>query len=247
MRRVAVFVAVFALLVAFAPASRVSADPGGEGHASGVTDPLILALIGDDDLFSLADLSTVLNTAPIGTQTNGTQHYGPFTSTSPDSGTCGNNWAEDTFDRHFTVRASGPDTFTVVEQFKNGSFVTTAGTSPGGCETDLGGTIVAGKTGSMHGYFIISNVGPQTSTSPFCDAVAMTNDDCTTTTFIDTHFTPCYFGGGGTCPVTTYFDHYAAGDQNLAVHEWKNASCDRGGDDGDIASTAGVRQKGLCP
>jgi hypothetical protein len=35
--------------------------------------------------------------------------------------------------------------------------------------------------------------------------------------------------------VTTFFDHYSAGDQNLAVHEWKNATCDRGGNHGDIA------------
>ena len=39
-----------------------------------------------------------------------------------------------------------------------------------------------------------------------------------------------------TCTVTTFFDHYAAGDQNLLYHEWKNASEDRGGNGGDIAS-----------
>jgi hypothetical protein len=90
----------------------------------------------------------------------------------------------------------------------------------------------------MHGYFINSNVGPgQTSYSPYCDAVNMTNDDCTTTTFIDTHFTPCYFAGTGTCPVTTFAFHFAAGDQGLVEHEWKNASDDRGGNHGDIRST----------
>lgn len=246
MRRVTVFVATVALLIAFAPTPRASADPGGEGHASGVTDPLILALIGDDDVFSLADLSTVLGAAgPTGTQPNATQHYGPYTSTSPDSGTCGNDWAQDTFDRHFTVRASGLNTFTVVEQFKNGSFVTNAGVSPGSCDTDLGGTIEADKTGSMHGYFIVSNVVQQTSMSPYCNADDPTDTDCTTTKFINTHFTPCY---PATCTVTTFFDHYAAGDQSLAVHEWKNASCDRGGNDGDIASIAGLPQRSpLCP
>jgi len=84
----------------------------------------------------------------------------------------------------------------------------------------------------MHGYFIISNVTPQTSFSPYCDAVAMTNAGCTTATFINTHFTPCY---PSLCTVTTFFDHYSAGDQTLASHEWKNASCDRGGNHGDIA------------
>lgn len=86
----------------------------------------------------------------------------------------------------------------------------------------------------MHGYFIISNVGTQTSDDPHCDAVAMTNANCTTATFIDTHFTPCY---GVTCHVTTYAFHYAAGNQGLVEHEWKNASEDRGGNHGDIRST----------
>jgi hypothetical protein len=49
---------------------------------------------------------------------------------------------------------------------------------------------------------------------------------------VNTHFTPCY---PFTCTVSTFFDHYSAGDQGLAVHEWKNASCDRGGNHGDIA------------
>src|SRR2546427_9762261 len=30
----------------------------------------------------------------------------------------------------------------------------------------------------------------------------MTNTGCTTTTFIDTHFTPCYSGGAGTSSIT---------------------------------------------
>jgi hypothetical protein len=47
---------------------------------------------------------------------------------------------------------------------------------------------------------------------------------CTTTGFINTHFfPPCY---PATCPVTTFFFHYSAGDQMLVAHEWKNASAD---------------------
>ena len=209
------------------------ASPDGSTSAVRATSPTLLALIGNDDVFSTADLSLLLAPAtPTGS--NGTQHYGPYTTASPDSGTCGNDWATDTFDRHFTVRSNGDGTNTVVEQFKNGSFVTNAGPSPGACETNIGGTVVAGVTGSMHGYFIVSGVGAQTSNSPYCDAVNGTNADCTTATFIDTHFAPCY---GVTCNVTTYFFHYAAGAQGLAWHEWKNASADRGGDDGDIANT----------
>src|SRR2546426_8407707 len=39
-----------------------------------------------------------------------------------------------------------------------------------------------------------------------------------------------------TCPVTTFFFHYNAGDQGLIMNEWKNASSDRGGNHGDIRS-----------
>src|SRR5207253_3189367 len=154
---------------------------------------------------------------------------------SPDSGTCGPDWADDTFDRHFTVqtRTTG---ITVIEQFKRGTFVTRGGFSPGACEIDSkhGSTVNPGVTGEMHGYFIITNVSAQTSTSPFCDATLMTNENCTTTKFIDTHFEPCYHV---TCEVTTFFDHYSSGDQKLIYHEWKNASDDRGGNHGDIANS----------
>jgi hypothetical protein len=186
-----------------------------------------------DDAFSTMSLSPV---DPSGTPT---QHYGPYASGSPDSGTCGNDWAEDTFDRHFTVRTAQDGTTTVVEQFKNGSFLTNAGASPGACDSSDGygpGTLDADHAGSMHGYFIISGALTQTSNSPSCDAANPSNADCTTMTFLNTHFVPCY---PVTCTVSTFFDHYSAGDQGLAVHEWKNASCDRGGNHGDIADLVG--------
>ena len=223
-----------AVVAAFAlSGGQAAADPDSNHGASGVTSPSILALISNDDLFATTDLVALMD--PVGA--NHTQHYGPYTSDSPDSGTCGNDWATDTFDRHFVVRSNGDGTFTVVEQFKNGSFVTTAGPSPGSCDVTDGsppGALDAGVTGSMHGYFIISNVGAQTSNNQYCDAVTMSNTDCTTATFINTHFTPCYPAG---CQVTTFFDHYSAGDQGLVEHEWKNASEDRGGNHGDIRST----------
>jgi hypothetical protein len=229
------------LAIAFGGSSTALADPDGN-QPGGVTDPGLLALITNDDVFSTADLSILLAgpAAPLTPNGNGTQHYGPYASGSTDSGTCGADWATETFDRDFTVKSGPGGTFTVVEQFKNGDFQTTevppTNPSPGACDSSDGtppGTVDAGKTGSMHGYFIIPNVGPQTSTSPYCDAAAMSNTNCDTTTFINTHFAACY---PGTCSVTTFFFHYAAGDQNLVEHEWKNASCDRGGNNGDIAS-----------
>ena len=204
-----------------------------------VTDPTLIALITStgDDVFATTNLTTLLDPSE-----TATQHYGPYTSTSTDSGTCGNDWANDTFDRHFTVRRNTNGTFLVVEQFKDGSFVTPAtdspplNYSPGACQNSVmpQGMVNTGVTGSLHGYFIISNVMTQTSTSPYCDAAASTNVNCDTTTFINTHFAPCY---PVSCTVTTFLFHYSAGDQALIQHEWKNASADRGGNSGDIRSS----------
>ena len=222
-RLVPVVIVVSVLLVS------PSAFGGPEGSVSPPAVPSLLSSAADD-IFSVADLSTLLDP-------NGTQHYGPYPSSSPDSGTCGNDWATDTFNRVFTVRTNPDGTFLVVEQFKDGSFVTMVGASPGACDPNDGvppGLVNNGVTGRMHGYFT-TPLPPgtmQTSTSQNCDAVAAT--PCTTTGFINTHFfPPCY---PATCPVTTFFFHYSAGDQMLVAHEWKNASADRGGNHGDIQS-----------
>jgi hypothetical protein len=129
----------------------VAAAAPDHASISGLTSVSVLSMINStgDDAFSTMSLSP---TDPSGTPT---QHYGPYASGSPDSGTCGiNDWAEDTFDRDFTVRTANDGTITVVEQFKNGSFVTNATASPGACDSSDGygpGTVNAGHTGSMHG------------------------------------------------------------------------------------------------
>ena len=213
----------------FAPAgvTRAAPEPGNPAGGS-VLYPALLTLLNTigDDAFALVDLSTAMPITP----GNGTQHYGPYASGSPNSSTCGNDWAEDTFDRDFTVHNNHDGTFTVTEQFKNGSFVTNTGASPGACDTtdgSSGALIRSGVTGSMHGYEIITVTGTQTSSDSSCIA-GMPMADCTTAGFIETHFT-------GASSVGTYFFHYAAGGQGLIYHEWKNASDDRGGNHGDIA------------
>lgn len=214
-----------------------SADPDPNQSSSGLADPAVLALITDDDLFATADLAITLSSAGANAAT---RHYGPYPSDSPDSGTCGNAWAQDTFDRHFTVKSRHDGTFTVIQQFKEGRFVTAAGPSPGSCqpESEDGsppGTVNAGITGKMHGYFIIP-LPPgtvQTSTDSSCVA-GSPSTPCTTTGFINSHFTPCY---PGSCPVTTFFFRYTAPDQQLVEGTWRNASQDRGGNRGDIRST----------
>ena len=152
-----------------------------------------------------------------------TRQYGPIPSTSGDSGTCGPDWATDTFDRHFKVDVTpnADGTYNVTEEFKKGTFITNAGASPGGCDTNLGGTVSAGVTGKMHGSFEI--VVTDGSFDP--NAVCTVATCGTTTGFIAT-----VFGPGATYAVPTFNFHYSAGRNG----EWKNASADRGGNHGDI-------------
>jgi hypothetical protein len=193
---------------------------------------------------AIAVLAAVaLGAAPAAAE-SATQHYGPFASGSTDSGTCGNDWANDTFDRHFTVLANPDGTFTVVEEFKDGTFTTPASDSPavnfspGGCQDSAtaAGVVANGVTGTLEGYFIIPVPAgfTQTSADSHCDAAARTNANCTTSAFVNTHFSCTYLV---TCQVTTFHFHYAAGGQGLVSHEWKNASTDRGGNSGDIRSS----------
>jgi hypothetical protein len=217
---------------ALALTATASAAPDDDAAGGGLTSPSLAALIGVDDVFAAADLRTALN--PNGNTP--TARYGPYASGSPDTGSCGNRWAEDVFDREFTVRSNKDGTFSVVEQFKNGWLATVVGPSPGACETGYtshGTVIVPGAVGEMTGYFVISGAGAPTSTSPYCDATDPANPVCTTAIFVNTHFAPCY---PFTCGVTTYYFHYAVGQPTPIYHEWRNASADRGGDGGDIAT-----------
>src|SRR3989442_14022965 len=89
------------VLLAAALGSLLLASPaiaGPETPISGlaVPSPLLGSLA--DDLLATADLSTLLD--PTG---HATQHYGPYPSGSPDSGTCGASWATQHVLRHFTL------------------------------------------------------------------------------------------------------------------------------------------------
>jgi hypothetical protein len=211
------------------------------------TTPLLSSILGSvnvigDDAFATIDPSA-MSPPP-------TQHYGPYLSSSPDSGSCGNDWATDTFDRHFSV-FSKDGSIVVVQQFKDFSFVTPASDSllvnmsPGACNNGTpydGGVVASGVTGSAVGYFIIQTAPGtyETSNSPYCDATLSTNVDCTTAKFIDSHFSCTY---QVTCTVSTFYDHYTspitstAPNSGLIENEWKDASADRGGMSGDIRST----------
>ncbi len=126
--------------------------------------------------------------------------FGPFhTTNDPDGGSCGQPWATNTFDRFFTVQDNSNGTFTVTQEFKKGSFITTGPTSPGACETTSqhGSTVNAGVTGTLHGY-LKGTVSGGTYTPNGCDA---NPSQCTTTAgFIAAVFPggsyTCLVGGG---------------------------------------------------
>jgi hypothetical protein len=68
-----------------------------------------------------------------------------------DSGFGGNNWANDTIDRHLRIWNQGGTYCAEIED--HGKFVTIAGTSPGGSST-----VSDGVKGSLEGGYITSNI-----------------------------------------------------------------------------------------
>jgi hypothetical protein len=147
-------------------------------------------------------------------------HYGPYASSSPDEGTCGNTWAEDTFNRLYTVKTKPKNgVYTVTEQFKKGTFTTLAGQSPGACGTDPGGTLSGTVTGKMQGSFSLVVSGGTYNGAATCSALCKTAE-----------FVADFFGEGATYEVTSFDLHYNAKKHGV----WKNASADKGGNSGDI-------------
>jgi hypothetical protein len=263
-RTLSVTIVLVLLSLGFGVAS-ARAAPESPSLGTSVLTPLLSNLlntantVGDDTFSTMTLDSSVLSPPP-------TQHYGPYLTKSPDSGSCGNNWADDTVDRFFSV-FSRDGSLVVVEQFKDGTFITPASAytpaqlppdgalpspavnmSPGACNNGGpydGGVVVNGVTGKFVGYFIIP-LAPgvtETSNDPHCDATTMSNTvpGCDTYTFITSHFS-CSYGAPG-CSTTTFFDHYSAPKTStgpnsaLIADSWKDASTDRGGMTGDIRST----------
>jgi hypothetical protein len=149
-----------------------------------------------------------------------TAHYGPYASNSPDEGTCGNTWAEDTFNRVYTVKTKpSGGKYNLVEQFKKGTFQTLAGPSPAACGTDPGGTLSGSVKGKMQGSFSIVVSNGTYNAGATCSSLCYTKE-----------FVEDFFGAGATYEVTSFDIHY-----NAKKHgQWKNASADKGGNSGDI-------------
>jgi hypothetical protein len=69
-----------------------------------------------------------------------------------DFGTCNNVWAQDSFNKFYTITPNKDGTYNVQVNYKDGTFVTQAGKSPGACESgaDNGNTVAIGITGRTH-------------------------------------------------------------------------------------------------
>ncbi len=147
------------------------------------------------------------------------REYGPFAATSWDTGSCG-RWALESFDQYFVVNTTPVEgKYTVIRELKNGVFVTVAGQSPGGCDTNPGGEVSAGVTGSLEATVELSVSGGRFNSSATCPA------SCTTRGFISS-----VFGSAATYVEVAKVWRYTTEHNG----EWVDASENRGGRSGDI-------------
>jgi hypothetical protein len=147
--------------------------------------------------------------------------FGPYASDSPDSSICGNTWAIDKMDRSYVVYPQVDGSFLVAQTFTDGTFTTVAGNSPE--DNDCGSThddVAAGVTGEMHGYFLVkvsAGVGN-------FDPEAKCTEKCYTKEFVQAIF------GTSSYDVPVFEMHYSSPGHG----SWKNASVNRGGNEGNI-------------
>jgi hypothetical protein len=222
--------------------------PVANGHAtcdvSAIADQ---ALVSIDIVFDTMGTVVLSSLSFTGTPTVvSTVQFGPFAGGSPDSGTCGGNWANDGFQRTFTVTTFADGTQTLRQDYA-GAFMTMAGRSPGACEgaIDTGGTVVAGITGGFTGFTsgtlscgegscAVPNPG---TVHPECPAPNVTG--C---------FVNALFGANAAFKVSTFKFNYAAGcGYSLVERAWQNADAASGGNVGDISSAPGAVSTGPCP
>lgn len=99
---------------------------------------------------------------------------GPVVITGADDiGTCNNVWASDSFKKFYTITANLNGTYNLEVNYKDGTFVTLAGKSPGACESGTydGSTVLAGVLGQTHqDYSATVTVSTLPNPNPDCGA-----------------------------------------------------------------------------
>lgn len=183
-------------------------------------------------LIAIVASMSMMNTSFAAT---GTFKDGPYTAVTPDSGTCGiSPWALDTFTRNFTASLPGSGgTYTVVEKFNKGHFLTYAGVSPGNCETGPGDTLTEGVQGTFSGTFTITVTGGVFDSNGSCETSAYAGGPPDGWTQCDTAgWIHGFFGNGATYSIPHFNFVYKAQNQGLTYHQWTNADTGNLGDIG---------------
>jgi hypothetical protein len=144
--------------------------------------------------------------------------FGPYDVVTDDHGSCGNVWAVDTEKRTFKVKRNRNGSYRVT-RVDRGTFVTTAGQSPGACETKgkHGSTVLAGMTGKFRGYLRGTITGGTFNPNATCPA------DCGfTDVWIATFFGPSAqfscFDNSRDCKFD--YHYHAARGQALKYRNW---------------------------
>jgi hypothetical protein len=149
-----------------------------------------------------------------------------------DIGTCNNVWALDSFNKFYTITPNKDGTYNVQVNYKDGTFVTLAGQSPGACESgaDNGNIVAADITGRTHQEYNGTVIGTLIP-GAVCGCGTLCVD---TTSILNTLFQPGWswviLPDGGHW---TWTGHYEAGSSGT----WFDTSVDWPlNDRGDITS-----------
>ena len=156
---------------------------------------------------------------------SGTRTYKVHVTNDPDSGTCGNTWATDAFNRVFVVKLNNPYVFT--ELFQNGTFRTMPGSSPGACEfAPDANTVGDNVVGTFHG----NEPNVTVTGGTFNPSATCTTATCGTTT----GFCTTVYGPTAVCTVSSFDFDYSTPENG----GWHDGSSDLGGINGDITGSA---------
>jgi hypothetical protein len=195
----------------------------------------------------LVAVSASAATKPQIKNVSGTFTDKPYTATTPDSGSCGQNWAIDLYTREFVVSPKAADgTTKVVEHFNNAKFITLgdgdtgSARSPGACDSagNANDMLKPGVSGTFSGTFtIIVNPGFTYDPGNGCGSNegasgAAVDDGCNDATWVEMAFPGATFNTDTT--TTAYALTYKASGKGLIGNTWTDSSA---GDSGDIYSS----------
>jgi len=173
--------------------------------------------------------------APAAVNAAGNQQLGPIPGASQDGSTCGPVWANDTYNLFFTIHDNGDGTYAMRTEYKDGSFNTIAGSSPGACETtNHHGTLVsAGIPGNFQGFIDGTVTGGTYNPNANLSGCTATTP-CTRTQVI-----ALVFGTAAFYNQASYNFEYNSSDKSLQYRSWHenfNVNSTSEQDIGDIAN-----------